>query len=427
MSIRVRALSLRETLRMSLWFIPTVAVAAAVALASASIALDHRVPQARDWPLLFPGGPESARNLLSTIAAAVVTSISLIFSVTMVVLQLASAQYSPRVLRTFLRDRLVQTVLGVYIATFVYCLIVLPSVTSPDGREEAFVPAVSVSTAVVLALMSLALFVRYIHHIAHSIRASSVLKSVADETRAALDVLYPEKLGDDAPREVAEPMERPTEVVPADRLGVVVAIDEERLLRVAVECDVVVRVITLVGEFIPEGAPLFHIWERGSAIDTREFIECVAFDDERTIEQDAAFGFRQIVDIAARALSPGVNDPTTATQAIDQLRDLLRRLVGRQFPSPRRVDADGGLRVIVPRLAWDDYVALAFEEIRLYAGKSVLVLRRLRGAIVDLLDVAPPSRRAPLEQQLRLVESAARREMDDSSDQARAHEGANLS
>lgn len=214
--MRVRVFSLREGLRMSLWFIPAVSVIGAVLLGAGLIALDHRVPEARDWPLLFPGGAESARNLLSTIAAAMVTSISLIFSVTMVVLQLASAQYSPRVLRTFLRDRLVQSVLGVYLSTFVYSILVLTSVTSSEGQEETqFVPAIAVSVAVVLTLVSLALFVRYIHHIAHSIRAVSVLRAVRDETREALEHLYPDEIGKPAgPMWQSRPARRPRPSAP---------------------------------------------------------------------------------------------------------------------------------------------------------------------------------------------------------------------
>jgi uncharacterized membrane protein len=411
---------------MSLWLIPAVSVAAAAVLAASLIALDHRLPQARDWPLLFPGGPESARNLLSTLAAAMVTSISLIFSVTMVVLQLASAQYSPRVLRTFLRDRLVQVILAAYLATFVYCLLVLPSVTSEDGANEAFVPALAVSASVVLALVSVALFVRYIHHIAHAIRVVSVLKAVGAETRHAIGVLYPEEIGEEPPTLVAPPAAPPSASVPSARSGVIVSVDEDRLLALARDHDLVVRIVPLVGEFVPEGAPLLRIWSGGRTVDPAPLRRCLAFEHERNIEQDAAFGFRQIVDIAVRALSPGVNDPTTAAQAIDELHDLLRRLARRRFPAELRVDGEGALRVIAPRLSWDDYVALAFDEIRLYSGRSLQVVRRLRAALADLLEVAPQARRPPLERQLRLVEAAAARQFEEPADRARAQDGATV-
>ena len=413
---------------MSLWFIPTTAVAAGVGLAAALVALDQRIPEWRGWPLIFSGGPESARNLLSTIAAAMVTSISLIFSVTMVVLQLASAQYSPRVLRTFLRDRLVQSVLGSYLATFVYSLLVLPSVTSARDGDEAFVPALAVSTAIVLALVSLALFVKYIDHIAHAIRAASVLTAVGDETRRALDHLYPDEIGDDAEADPEPSLGEPSQTVSSVERGVVVTVDDDRLLALARDGDLVVRVVPFVGEFVPEGAPLYEVWAHdGATVDVDGLRECLAFAQERTMDQDAAFGFRQIVDIAERALSPGVNDPTTASQAIDQIHDLLRRLARRRVPSPFRVDDDGNLRVIAMRLSWDDYVALAFDEIRLYSARSIQVVRRLRGALADLVEAAPPPRRPSLERQLRLVEATTKREFEDAPDRARAREGSNLS
>ena len=413
---------------MSLWFIPTAAVAAGMGLAAALLFLDHRIPDWRGWPLLFTGGPESARNLLSTIAAAMVTSISLIFSVTMVVLQLASAQYSPRVLRTFLRDRLVQSVLGAYLATFVYSLLVLPSVTTERGEEEAFVPAIAVSAAIVLALVSLALFVRYIDHIAHSIRAVSILTAVGDETRKALDHLYPDEIGEEAPADAEPSLGDPSQIVSSIDRGIVATVDEERLLELARGGDLVVRVLPAVGQFVPEGAPVFEVFARdGEAVDVDNLRECLAFAQERTMDQDAAFGFRQIVDIAERALSPGVNDPTTASQAIDQLHDLLRRLAHRRVPSPFRVDDDGTLLVVATRLSWDDYVALAFDEIRLYSAQSIQVVRRLRGALEDLVEATPSARRPALERQLRLVEATLKREFEDGPDRARAREASSLS
>ena len=413
---------------MSLWFIPALSVCVAVALAAALIALDHRLPQARNWPLLFPGGAESARNLLSTIAAAMVTSISLIFSVTMVVLQLASAQYSPRVLRTFLRDRLVQAVLGAYLSTFVYSLLVLPSVTSAESQGgEPFVPAISVSAAVLLTLVSLGLFVRYIHHIAHSIRAVSVLRAVHDETAESLEKLYPDEIGEAAAPEVALPSGPSTVTVRSVCAGVMVAVDHDRLLQLAVEADLAVQIVPLMGDFVAEGGRVLEIWGGAGSSSATALLDCIAFADERTIEQDAAFGFRQIVDIAERALSPGVNDPTTAAQAIDQLHDLLHRLARREVPSEARVDHAGELRVVAPRLSWDDYVSLSFDEIRLYSGRSVQVVRRLRGALNDLLEVAPPARKGALERQLKLLDRDVTREFDDPLDRATAMHPADLS
>ena len=417
-----------ERVRTSLWFVPAACVFAAVILAAAVVAFDRRIPQDRSAWFLFGGGPDSARNLLSAIAGAMVTSISLIFSVTMVVLQLASAQYSPRVLRTFIRDRLVQSVLGVYIATFVYSLLVLATVRTGESSGQGFVPAVAVSLSLCLALLSLALFVRYIDHVAHAIRAVNLLNAVAEETRGALVAMYPSKIGEGAA--VARPslLDREPDAVvhSTQRPGVVVAVEEDRLLEWATTADAVVEVVPFVGEFVPEGAPLFRVF--GSAVGEPEaLVRCIGLARERTMRQDPAFGFRQIVDIAERALSPGVNDPSTAVQAIDSLHDLLRRLATRHFPSPLRVDDGGTVRVIAPRYEWSDYVALAFDEIRNYGAGSLQVGRRLRGVIVDLLDVVPADRREPLYRELKMLDDAASREFADEHDRRTVRRPARIS
>lgn len=417
-----------ERVRTSLWFVPAVSVALGAALSFVLVAVDRGIGEERNAWYLFGGGPESARNLVSTIAAAMITSISLIFSVTMVVLQLASAQYSPRVLRTFIRDRLVQAVLGVYIATFVYSLLVLPEIRSELGNDPAFVPAVAVSASLGLALVSLALFVRYIDHIAHSIRAVTLLSAVAEETRATLTRMYPEQLGDDAHEEVLADLPEPTCVVESsERPGVVVAVDEDRLLRSACKADVVVRIVPMVGEFVPTNGTVFEVVGELGDNQRDEMRGCVGIARERTMHQDPGFGFRQIVDIAERALSPGVNDPTTAVQAVNELHDLLRRLVDRRFPSRARVDDHGALRVVAPRYAWDDYVELAFDEIRHYGRGSIQVARRMRGALDDLLAIAPAHRRPALERQLRLLTASTERDFPDEADTRRAQRGALIS
>ena len=416
-----------ERVRTSLWFVPALCVSFAVALSVAALALDRRIPQDRGAWFLFGGGPESARNLLSTIAAAMVTSISLIFTVTMVVLQLASAQYSPRVLRTFIRDRLVQSVLGVYIATFVYSLLVLASVRSEDAASATFVPALAVFVSLMLALVSLALFVRYIDHVAHAIRAVTLLTSVAEETRGTLTRMYPDDIGDDAEEEDVEETRLPASVMCSTRpAGVVIAVDEDRIIECAQQGDVVVKVVPLVGEFVPEGAPVFEVYGTGE-VDDEALYKCIGISRERTMHQDPAFGFRQIVDIAERALSPGVNDPTTAVQAVDQLHDLLRGLSQQKFPTRARVDDAGVVRVIAPRYGWDAYVELAFDEIRHYGEGSIQIARRLRGALEDLMSVAPPSRRPALERQLALLDESTRRGFPDAADRDVSRRGTLIS
>ena len=399
-----------EWLRSRLWFIPGLFVLAATAGAFSLVPLDRLVDQEMSGDfsgVLFAGGAESARLVLSTIAAAMLTFTGLVFSVTMLVLQLASSQLSPRVMRTFLRDRVSQTILGLFVATFLYSLLILREVRTP-AIGSAFVPAISVTVAYLLLVASVGAFVIYIHHMAQSIRAVSVLRSVGAETRRAIARLYPEGAGDDpSDPEVALPVRAPDRMIVTRRApGVVTSVDDEGLFHVAVEHRLTVALLHHVGDFVPEGAPLMAVWSRSPTPVPDDLPEgglagTVEIGPDRTMTQDAAFGFRQIVDIAAKALSPGINDPTTAVQALDQVHDLLRRLATRRFPSPFRLDESGEIVLHLPRPGWPDYVALAIDEIRQYGIGSIQIARRLRHLLLDVRSVAPPSRHGPLDRQLR--------------------------
>lgn len=402
-----------EWLRSRLWFIPGVFALAATAGAFTLVPLDRLLDQqvSGDFSgVLFAGGPESARLVLSTISAAMLTFTGLVFSVTMLVLQLASSQLSPRVMRTFLRDRINQTILGLFVATFLYSLLILREVRTP-AVGSSFVPAISVSVAYLLLVASVGAFVFYIHHMAQSIRAVTVLRTVGAETREAIERLYPEGVGED-PEDpvVALPDRAPDRVVVLGGApGVVTSIDDQHLLRLAVEYRLTVAFLHYVGDFVPEGSPLLAIWSRTAAALTDELpvgrlAGTVEIGPERTMTQDAAFGFRQIVDIAEKALSPAVNDPTTALQALDQIHDLLRRLAIRRIPSSFRVDEEGAVVLHLPRPGWPDYVTLALDEIRQYGIGSIQIARRLRHLLLDVRAAAPPSRRAPLDRQLRLLD-----------------------
>lgn len=396
--------------------------------AFALVSLDHLVDShvSSDFNgVLFAGGPESARLVLSTISAAMLSFTGLVFSVTMLVLQLASSQLSPRVMRTFLRDRVNQTILGLFVATFLYSLLVLREVRTPAGGD-AFVPAISVSVAYLLLVASVAAFVLYIHHMAQSIRAVTVLRTVGAETREAIQRLYPEGVATD-PEDpaMALPDRAPDRLVVLSHApGVVTSIDEEHLLRLATEHGLTVAFLHHVGDFVPEGSPLLAIWSRsaGALDDLPEdrLAGTVEIGPERTMTQDAAFGFRQIVDIAEKALSPGINDPTTALQALDQVHDLLRRLAVQRIPSAFRIDDHGDIVLHLPRPGWADYVALAIDEIRQYGDGSIQIARRLRHLLLDVRSVAPPSRQAPLDRQLRLLDEGIARSFSTADDRIAA-------
>jgi uncharacterized membrane protein len=239
-----------------------------------------------------------------------------------------------------------------------------------------------------------------------------VIRSVADETRSAIGRLYPEGIAAEPDAPIPSlPGGSPDLVVTLERgRGVVTSIDDGRLVAVARADGLIVQLVPMVGDFVPTGAPLLRVWFRDATraddgLQAR-LASTVEIGPERTMTQDAAFGFRQLVDVAERALSPGVNDPTTAVQALDQLHDLLRRLATRQIPSPVRIDEDGDVLLYLPRPGWADYVALALDEIRQYGVGSIQVVRRLRYLLLDLEAVAPAFRKAPISRQLRLLDAA---------------------
>lgn len=282
-----------------------------------------------------------------------------------------------------------------------------------DGHREV-VPGLSIFVAFALVLASVGIFIHYINHMAQAVRAVTIIKKVSQETRRCLLAMYPEVAhGADEADEahaLSRPGSDPATVMFAGPGGVLSMADERALFDLACRTNVALELVPMPGDFVPRGAPLFRIWGNLENVDgsqlERQLHDAVIIAEERTPEQDPAFGFRQLVDIAERALSPGVNDPSTAVQALDELHDLLRTLAGREFPSPLRLDDTGKLRLILPRPDWSAYVHLALDEIRQYGCNSIQVVRRIKFMLHDCLAVAPPNRRGPLREQLRLLERA---------------------
>lgn len=400
--------SLYERLQTSLWVTPVVYTGLCGMLAVGLLYVDRSLQLPQDAWFSYPGQADGARELLSTIASSMLSIAGVAFSITILVLQLASSQFSPRVLRTFLQDGVTQRALAMFLGTFVYAMVLLPRIHSGDGQLSAFVPGTAITVAFVLALLSIGFFVRYIHHMAHSIRAVNIMMRVAQETHGAIQKLYPNAFTGTDDDAAAGPSTSPDLVIEHEGIGqVVISVDEDSLMEVALKHDLTIAVVRRVGDFVPRGAPLLHVWG-ASAAERLHGRDWVALATERTPHQDAAFGFRQLVDIAERALSPGVNDPSTAAQALDRLHDLLRTLCQRGIPSARRLDEGGRVRLVLPRPGWADYVRLSFEELRTYGTGSLQVVRKARDVLEDLVAVAPPGRVGALQEQLRLLDIAAR-------------------
>jgi uncharacterized membrane protein len=359
-------------------------------------------------PLLFGAGAEGARGMLTAIASSMITVAGVIFSITIVALSLASSQYTSRVLRNYMKDRTNQATLGVIVGVFVYCLVVLRTIRG--GDEGSFVPSLSVLFGVVLAFVAIGYLIYFIHHIASSIQAAHILESVTAETLAAVDHLFPENLGRGAdPVEQVEAPAAATEtvwsIVPALRTGYLQRVDSEALLRFAREQGRVVRMERGIGEFAIESTPLVAL-SGAAAADARataRLNRAFIINRLRTVEQDASFGIRQIVDVALKALSPGINDTTTAVMCVNYLSAILTRLAQRRIASPYRMDA-GELRVIARGPSFASLVREAFDQIRQNAGGNVAVLGQLLQSLRVLAGTTENShRRRVLTEQVEAV------------------------
>lgn len=404
--------NLWENVQSSLWFIPTVLVGVAVLASSLLIAADVALAQRESTliPWLFSGTADAARTLLSVVAGSLITVISIAISLTIVALVQASAQFTPRVLRQFTASRVNQVVLGTYTATFVYALLVLRTVRSGEEEGTAFVPALSVTSAVGLALLCLALLIFFIHHMSQSLQVAVIMNEVREEVIAQIDVLYPEDIGN----RLAEPSSPATikaqldaqdasVVVRSTRTGFVRKIDEQTLLEIPLAATQRVWIRPQIGDFVANGTILAELDQVDGRVEqvSKKIQDAFIIDRERTITQDMLFGIRQLVDIGLKALSPGINDVTTAEYALYHLGDALGRLAERAFPSNVRTTDNGQTQFLFNRPTWDDIVDSAFSQLRRAAAGDVHATRTLLQVLHDLaLRLEPSTRSQAIYQQL---------------------------
>lgn len=389
--MRLRALW--ERMRGTYWVVPSSMAVVSVVLSFVAIDIDEtltaRYLSHLSW--VYTGGAEGARAVLSTIAASMITVAGVAFSITIVALTLASQQFGPRLLRNFLRDRGNQFTLGTFIATFLYCLLVLRTVRGTD--DDQFVPHLAVTVGVVLAMLSIGVLIFFIHHIATSIQASQVIANVAADLDEAIDRLFPDEIGHGP---VTEPGERvPATPVPAfenghtvraTRSGYVQAVDSSRVLTCARENGLVIRIDARPGRFVRAGNPLASVVptpEPAGDLDD-SLRDAFIIGADRTGTQDLGFFINQLVELAVRALSPGINDPATAQTCIDRLEQALCHLAGRQLPSPYRHDDEGELRIVAAPVTFGEMLDLALTEITRYGRSSVSVSCRVLEALRDL-------------------------------------------
>lgn len=413
-------------LRASFWFMPSLIVVGNIVFAAALIEADSAGSDRwlSQWPRLFGAGAEGARLMLSTLAGSMMSVMGITFSMTLLALALASSQYTSRILRNFMRSRVTQVTLGIFAGIFVYCLIVLRTIR---GGEAEFVPSLAVFFAFFMALGGVVVLIFFIHHIASSIQASSIIASIAHETIAAIERLFPEKLGhgpdeDEGQEQVLGSLDKRTwYAVPAAVSGYVQSVDNNALLSLARDRKTIVRMECGIGAFVVQNTALASL--ALTYPPDQEMIAALngaySISRHRTVEQDAAFGIRQIVDMALKALSPGVNDTSTAVMCVDYLTAILARLTVLQFPPAHRYDGDV-LRVITMAPTFDSLLAAAFDQIRRSAEGNVDIMARMLGAIdtIASLTVSPCHRRA-LDEQVQWIVELADRTIESTHDRER--------
>jgi uncharacterized membrane protein len=396
-------------LRSSLWFVPVLCVLAGAGISFGTIALD-RVFGYEAVPRSLVGGPDAATAILSTVAASMVSLTTLVLLITMVVVQLAMGQFSPRIVQRILRDKPSQLAIGLFVATFVHAILAVREVTN-NGDGTGHVPGIAVLAAFLLVVASIAVLVVYVQHIGQALRVSALIELVGKDTRALLDRVYPDK-GESLAEEPGEPL-----VVRARKSGVVTGIGSEQLVEEAQRAGCELELVPALGEFVPADAPLFRVHGEPVGLDEGRLREALVVKLEPTLDQDVSYGIRLLVDIAERSLADSpFQDPTTTVQAIDRLHDILRQLARRPFPDGRYRDDAGQVRLTVRSMSWEAYVLLATEEIRLAGAASPQVTRRLKAALVDLRSIAPPERVNVIDRQLERLATAVETAMDHERD-----------
>lgn len=381
-----------ESLWRPFWVLPAAILVVAVAAGAAIPRIDEYL--LGDVVYLFGGNADSARSLLSTIASAMISVTGLVFSITMVVMQLASSQFTPRLLGSFLGSRVVQVTLGVFTASFVFALMVLRDVRAGDSP---FVPRLSVTLAFGLVLASVGLFLAFIHHITDSIQVTQVIDRISANTVRSLekgsDAEWED--GSAAPPSWSQQPGPSVLVTTGDRHGVVQRIRYSQLAASAEKAGVVVELVTRVGEVRHPGQDLAVVHGAHTGDDVVAAVrDAFGLGGERTMPQDPEFGIRQLVDIAERALSPGINDPTTAVQVLDELHRILRVAALRPDRSAYVVDGAGCVRVIDRPPTFAGMLDLALDEIEHYGADTLQVPRRLDALLDDVERMARPEHAA---------------------------------
>jgi uncharacterized membrane protein len=393
MALRLRPLAILNRLRSTYWFVPAVVTVAAVVLAVLLVAVDRMYPNSTAWlGWAYGGGADGARALLSAVAGSIMTVVSVTFSVMVVALTVSSQHFGPRLLNSFMRDNAAQLVLGTFTGTFAYCLMVLRTVQGEGDGYSTFVPHLAVTAALILTLISVGMLIFYVHHIATALQVSEITAGVARDLERTVGALYPEPFGGstEPPRHQPPPVPDGAFTVQAGSSGYLREIDSEAVLALACERTTIIWLLARPGDFIIEDRPLAAVDPPPRDADdfARRLRRAYVIGTDRTSTQDADFAVQQLVEVALRALSPGVNEPFTAITCIDRLGQGLTKLASRRIPGAVRTDDTGAVRVIAQPRTFVELVEAAFDPIARYAGRNPAIARRLLETLGVLADVA---------------------------------------
>ena len=386
---------LRSYLRSSLWIVPIGAVVLHLIAARAVHILDARL----NWS----GADvsiEGAKTLCSTVITLALSCIVFTFGSLLVAIQVASGQYTPRIIATtLLRDDVIRYTVGLFVLSGLFAL-------KAFYRIDTHVPQLVVLLTAVLGLLTLIAFLYLIDYAARLLRPVSLVQRVGEYGLRVIESVYPANLAQPPPPIPVPPDAGPVErtVWHAGTSAIIVAVNLPQLIDEAEKSGGVIEFAPQVGDFVGADEPIFHLHGRAASVDDTILRDCVIFGGERTMEQDPLFGFRILADIAIKALSAAINDPTTAVLAIDQLHRLLRSAGRRNLRTDFIHSESGALRVIFRTPNWDDFVHLAFAEIRHYGASSIQIARRLRAMIINLANTLPAVRHAALHEELNLLD-----------------------
>ena len=386
---------------------------------------DLHVESLRFYGFMYAVSPEGARSVLSTIAGSMMTVAGVTFSITIVALNLASSQFGPRLLRNFMEDRSTQFVLGTFVSSFIYCLLVLRSVYTVG--QNTFVPSFSVTFAVILAFLNVGVLIYFIHHIATSIQADHIIATVSRELHRSIRRIFADEIKEESGNIIGPIAELQKENIahfhthslPSHDNGYVQAINVASLLHTAMKNELLIHSTVRTGQFVVTGGTLAVVSSEEELADNLigQITEAFIIGDQRTSKQDPEFSIDQLVEVAVRALSPGINDPHTAIDCIDQLGSALCLLAGREMPGENRFDDEGKLRLVVKPFTFGGMLNASFDQIRQYGWKSVAVTIRLLEMLTMISgQTRRPAQRKALHRQANMILRTSREALPEQND-----------